>query len=190
MKKPQEKERVTTSDTQEEPEQEPVTPDHEEPLDEQADAPEGEADDLAEVCDGAAAVAEETEDDGDALPAEAYPSLEEYKEKWARGLAQHSKPVPGEFCRENLVPEPIPQLFQDCPWVPFDQLKSDDAMARLSRCRPISGFTPAHHEDSVIRYAHNTGETNFRRRAPMQLAATLGFFLNSRGGSFSGSPQM
>ena len=64
-------------------------------------------------------------------------------------------------------------------------------MARLSRCRPISGFRPAHTEYSVcggvVRYARNTGETNFRRRAPLQLASTLGFILNRKSGKFLGS---
>ena len=75
---------------------------------------------------------------------------------------------------------------EDCPHIPFHQLKSDDAMARLSRCRPISGIKPAHVEDGVVRYAHNTGEVNFRRRAPLQLASTLGFILNKRSGKFLG----
>ena len=92
----------------------------------------------------------------------------------------------GDLNRVILVPMPVPQLWQDVPYVPFDLLQSDDAMARLSRCRPISGFTPAHYEDKVVRYAHNTGEINFRRRAPLQLAATLGFILNSRSGKFLG----
>ena len=164
MRRPQERERVQTDTqepSQEEPEHEPESP-------EQVPAPD---------------VPEEEEE---ALPAETFPCLEEYQAKWARGLTQHSKAVPGEFGRDNLVPNPIHELWQDCPYVPFDKLKSDDAMARLSRTRPISGFTPAHVEDGVVRYAHNTGETNFRRRAPLQLAATLGFILNSRSGKFLG----
>ena len=157
MRAPQEKENVQTG-TQAEPELEPASP--EEP---EADMQEA----LGDMTD-------ESVDGDDTLPAETYPTLEQYKALWARRLAEHSKVVPGEFSRDNLVPEPVLQLWQDCPYVPFDKLKSDDAMARLSRCRPISGFTPAHVEDGVIRYAHNTGETNFRRRAPLQLAATLG----------------
>ena len=157
MRAPQEKEKVQT-DTQAEPELEPASP--EEP---EADMQEA----LGDMTD-------ESVEGDDTLPAEIYPTLEQYKALWARRLAEHSKVVPGEFSRDNLVPEPVHQLWQDCPYVPFDKLKSDDAMARLSRCRPISGFTPAHVEDGVIRYAHNTGETNFRRRAPLQLAATLG----------------
>ena len=77
-------------------------------------------------------------------------------------------------------------LWNDCQYVPFDKLKTDDAMARLSRCRPSSGFTPAHAEDRIIRDAHNMGETNFRRRAPLQLATTIGFVLRSRSGKCLG----
>ena len=168
LRPPLEKEKVQ-SDTQEEPEVEPASPEN----DEQEPALEG-------------VVPGEAVEDDDTLPPVGYPTLEQYQEIWARKLAEHSRPVPGELGRDNLVPEPIHQLWQDCPYVPFDRLKSDDAMARLSRCRPISGFTPAHHEDGVVRYAHNTGETHFRRRAPMQLAATLGFILNSRSGKFLG----
>ena len=42
--------------------------------------------------------------------------------------------------------------------MPFDRLKSDDALSRLSRCRPLSGFRPSHTEDGTVRFAHNTGE--------------------------------
>jgi hypothetical protein len=40
--------------------------------------------------------------------------------------------------------------------------------------------------DNVVRYAHNTGEINFRKRHPLQLASTLGFILNKRAGHFPG----
>ena len=120
------------------------------------------------------------------LPDIVYPSLQEYQAKWKKLLAQHSKANPGPFCYSNLVPEPISQLWQDCPYVPFDKLVSNDAVSRLSRCRPINGFTPAHVADNVVRYAHNTGEVNFRKRHPLQLASTLGFILNKRKGYFPG----
>ena len=87
---------------------------------------------------------------------------------------------------ENLVPELLPALFQDCPWVPFDALKSDEAQGRLSRCRPISGLQTARIEDGINHYSHNVGEVNFRRRAPLQLASTMGFVLNNRNGKFLG----
>jgi hypothetical protein len=35
-------------------------------------------------------------------------TLEEYKSGWDEKLASHSKGVAGEFCRDNLVPKPIP----------------------------------------------------------------------------------
>ena len=41
-----------------------------------------------------------------------FPSLEEYTSKWDRLLAQHSKPNPGPFSRDNLIPEPIHRLWQ------------------------------------------------------------------------------
>ena len=72
------------------------------------------------------------------------------------------------------------------PTAPFDKLRSNDAVSRLSRCRPLNGFTPAHVVDGHVRYAHNTGEVNFRRRHPLQLASTLGFILNKRAGYFPG----
>ena len=65
-------------------------------------------------------------------------------------------------------------------------LRSDEAQARLSRCRPISGLQTARIEDGINHYAHNVGEVNFRRRAPLQLASTLGFVLNNRSGKFLG----
>ena len=107
-------------------------------------------------------------------PAAPRPSLDEYKEKWERLLALHSRCVPGPFSHDNLVPWPDNRLWQDCPHVPFDKLRSEEAQARLSVCRPISGIVAANVIGGVPTYAHNTGEVNFRRRAPLQLAATLG----------------
>ena len=119
-------------------------------------------------------------------PPEERPTVEQYQERWDREMARHARAVPGDFCRDNLVPKPIPQLFQDCPHVPFDKLKSNEAQARLSVCRPHSGLEPASCADGVPRYAHNTGDVNFRRRAPRQVASTMGFVLNQRSGKFMG----
>ncbi len=118
------------------------------------------------------------------LPERVWPTLEEYKRRWADGLAYHSRPVAGEFSKSNLIPEPIPQLWQDVPYVPFDRLKTEDAVARLSRCRPISGFRESHCDATGTHYAHCYGEVNFRRRQPLQLASTLGFILSKRSGKF------
>ena len=92
------------------------------------------------------------------LPQVSRPSLEEYKEKWALLLAQHSKPVEGKYSIGNLVPTPIHQLWQDCPYVPFDELKSEEAQSRLSVCQPISGLTETTRAGGVEQYAHNCGE--------------------------------
>ena len=102
------------------------------------------------------------------LPQVSRPSLEEYKEKWARLLAQHSKPVEGGYSIENLVPTPIHQLWQDCPYVPFDALKSEQAQSRLSVCQPISGLTETTRAGGVERYAHNSGEVPRIRYKPAQ----------------------
>ena len=177
---------VASQCTQEEPEREPDKAESEQP-----------GLDLPDIMDDADEVEEEEAgeqqhypvDEID-LPDTTYPTLEEYKAKWDGLLAAHSKPVPGIFSHANLVPEPLPALWQDCPHVPFDKLQSNDAVSRLSRCRPINGFTPAHSHDGHVTYAHNTGEVNFWRRHPLQLASTLGFILNKRAGHFPGlSPE-
>ena len=121
------------------------------------------------------------------IPQEQRPTLEEYQAKWARLLAQHSKSAGGEFSAiDNLVPTPIHELWQDCPYVPFDQLKSEESQARLSVCKPISGLEEANSVGGVPRYAHNSGEVFFRRRSPLQLASTLGFVLDKQSGKFLG----
>ena len=58
------------------------------------------------------------------------PSVEEYQKRWDSLKAWHARCVPGEFCRDNLVPTPEPQLWQDCPYVPFEELKSSEAQSR------------------------------------------------------------
>ena len=110
------------------------------------------------------------------------PSLADYEAKWAHEEARHARAVPGPFSRDNLVPTPVPVLWQDCPFVPFGDLKSDEAQARLAVVRPISGLEPASVADGVPRYAHNTGDVNFRRRALLQLASTFGFVVGRNGG--------
>ena len=92
------------------------------------------------------------------LPQERRPSVEQYRDKWARLLAAHSKPVEGKFSLRNLVPTPIYELWQDCPHVPFGELKSEEAQARLSVCQPISGLQESTRVGGVERYAHNAGE--------------------------------
>ena len=117
-----------------------------------------------------------------ALIPEVRPTLEQYMEKWARLLAQHNKKVPGEFSNNNLVPKPIDALWQacgyvflcsgkiiarcrmarmfceDCPHVPFAELKSEEAQARLSVCKPISGLQETTRVGGIERYAHQAGD--------------------------------
>ena len=70
------------------------------------------------------------------VPEQTYPSLDEYRLQWGRDLEKHSKPVPGEFGSDNLIPTPQPEFWQDAPHVPFDQLRSKEAQARLALCWP------------------------------------------------------
>lgn len=121
-----------------------------------------------------------------AIPREPRPTLEQYKVKWANILALHSKAVEGGFSLDNLVPVPIHELWQDCPYVPFDKLKSEEAQARLSVCKPISGLQETTRENGVERYAHNAGGVFFQKRSPLQLASTLGFVLDRQSGNFLG----
>ena len=163
------------------------------------DVGEVDADDLQELPEGTENGTEPEEDDDHdeeqreeprepTPPEEKRLSLTEYKEKWDRLFQNYARPVRGSFADSNLVPKPVPQLFQNCPWVPFDVLTADDASdeahARLSRCFPLSGLQRSSMADGIERYAHCQGEVNFRRRAPMQVAATLGFVLGQRSGSF------
>ena len=114
------------------------------------------------------------------------PPLEALREKWERGKAWHARAVAGEFSSSNLIPTPEPQLWQDCPYVPFDKLKSTVAQSRLSVCRPFSGLEQASCAGGVPRYAHNTGGVMFRRWAPLQIANTMGLILNKKSGKTSG----
>ena len=98
------------------------------------------------------------------MPHEPRPSLEQYRKKWARLLAQHSKSVEGDFSNQNLVPLPIHVLWQDCPYVAFSALQSDEAQARLSVCKPISGLQESCRVGGVERYAHNIGDVSGSNR--------------------------
>jgi len=111
-----------------------------------------------------------------------YPTLDEYERKWTNELAKHTKENKGEFERDNLVPTPIATLFQDCPNVAFDELKSSESQSRLSVCRPFSAFEHSTFQDGVPRYSSITGEVNFRRRATRTLASMMGFILNKHDG--------
>ena len=111
MRRPADKELVETPDAPEELAAETQPED----VDASPELPllgddDGQDEDSAEEVDDPLA-AEEMPDPVDTK----WPSLEEYQAKWASHLEQHSKPNSGGFSRTNLVPEPIPQLWQDCP---------------------------------------------------------------------------
>ena len=106
-----------TNETQEEPEREP-----EETLDVEPPEPEIGETQAAEVVELSEPEDDDVEEDADKEeedqapePDEKWPTLEQYRGKWEGRLAQHSRVVPGDFSRENLVPEPIPQLWRTAP---------------------------------------------------------------------------
>ena len=118
------------------------------------------------------------------------PSVDEYQKRRDSLKAWHARAVPGLFCRNNLVPTPLPPLWQDCPYIPFEKLQSTEAISRLSVCRPHSGLEPASCAGGVPRYAHNTGGVIFRRWASHQIASTLGLVLNKTLGKMAGLTQL
>ena len=61
----------------------------------------------------------------------AMPSLEDYQRKWAEKLQLHSRERRAKYSRLNLVPKPVPQLWNDCPYVPFENLISEEATVRV-----------------------------------------------------------
>eukprot|EP00973_Karenia_brevis_P043025 5957235-Karenia_brevis.AAC.1 len=80
-------------------------------------------DELAKLADAAtteygdpAASSAEAEELQAASLLEPFPSLEEYRAKWATEREKHTRSVPGAYCHENLVPEPDPNFMQDVPW--------------------------------------------------------------------------
>ena len=138
----------------------------------------------------------------EAVASTKWPSLGEYKAKWARLWERHNQSNPGAFGFDNLVPVPNWRLFQDNPglrsttrghvlqisgregirdatehagtgkggspnrgpWVPFGKLQTQEAQARLSMCRPVSGMQSSENAlvEGVERYAHNVGEVFFQ----------------------------
>ena len=64
------------------------------------------------------------------------PSVQEYQAMWDSRKAWHARAVRGPFSRDNLVPCPEPQLWQDCPYVPFDELKKHRGAVTLISVPP------------------------------------------------------
>ena len=68
--------------------------------------------------------------------------------------------------------------------MPFEDLVSAEAQARLSVCCSHSSLEEASCSTGAPRYSHITGDVCYRRRAPLQLSSMLGFLLNERSGRF------
>ena len=84
----------------------------------------------------------------------AMPSLETYQRNWAEKLQLHSRERRAKYSRLNLVPKPVPQLWNDCPHIPFESLKSEEAQWRLSVCRATGAFQNNTFDAGIPKYAH------------------------------------
>ena len=82
-----------------------------------------------------------------------WPSLEEYQAKWASHLEQHSRPNSGGFSRNNLVPEPIPQLWQDCPTADCRKVATRGITGRRACARSERGGSLSFQQARAFRYA-------------------------------------
>ena len=157
---------------------------------EAADSDVGEGDGDEEKGDDFHAVAFGAEEEPSAVLPEqeaiVRPTVEEYERIWAEKLALHSRSNEAPFSADNLCPKPIPQLWNNAPHVPFDKLKSPAAQQRLALCRPISGIEESTIVGGLEKYAHSSGDVSFCKRAPWQIASTMGFVLNKSTGSFMG----
>ena len=110
-----------------------------------------------------------------------FPTLEEYRSKWQEQKQFHMRSQSDVFSRMNLVPEPLAEYWQNVPHVPFHELRSKEALARLSLCRPVDEISEAGVSGGTAKYAHNVGGVSFRRRGPWQIAETHGFIVNREG---------
>ena len=85
-------------------------------------------------------------------PSVDWPTVAEYQTRWDTLLEHHRRGNEDVFSAENLVPQPVSQLWQDCPYVPFDKLTSQAAQERLGLCRPLSGLQESGNINGVERY--------------------------------------
>ncbi len=118
-------------------------------------------DENQEVHEDAAQEADEQEERED-LPDKVYPTLEEYQRKWSEGLARHSRPNPGDFNRSNLVPDPIPQLWQDALGLVRRCACLCACLLRIWLHRPLEGRTTkcGRKKQNCVRRSHTCLSTS------------------------------
>lgn len=114
------------------------------------------------------------------------PSLTDMRAHLACSKAWHARAPTGDLSSANLVPFPEHQLWQECPYVPFDKLRSTVAQSRLFVCRPLSGLEQDSCAGGAPRYAHNTGGVKLRRWEPLRMANTMVLILNKHSGKATG----
>ena len=78
------------------------------------------------------------------------------------------------------MPEPVDTYWQHAPHIPFDAVRADSSLARMSLCKLEHGLKDATFEQGRHKYKESHGEVNFWRRNPHQIASTLAFMVDGR----------
>ena len=106
------------------------------------------------------------------IPKVVFPTLDQYKAKWASLLEYHARGNDDAYSAENLVPTPQHVLFQDCPHVPFSELnrrrrKLDSAwlVQFLVYMKPATMGVSPDTPTKPVRYSF-AGELPYKWQAP------------------------
>jgi hypothetical protein len=112
-----------------------------------------------------------------------FPQNPEYVERWDRLRARHSRAPGGRFGDDNLVPVPQPELWQDAPEAPLEQLRSHQGQGQLAVGRLYSSMEQSGVKAGQAKYAHAAGELHFAKRNPRAIASTLAFMVGKNDGA-------
>ena len=81
---------------------------------------------------------------------------------WTTATKKAARPNPKRGCwKDNLVPKPVPELWQDTPEAPFEELQSEGAKGHLACCNLRSSMQKGQDERGRAAYACSAGETSF-----------------------------
>ena len=93
-------------------------------------------------------------------------------------LQEHAHVCGGRYTHLNLVPKPDVRRWQHAPHVPFNDLKTGAATARLATCKLQSCMKEGGFQQGRNTYSCTRGETIFWRRNIDQIAGTLAFMMD------------
>ena len=113
--------------------------------------------------------------------------MKEYQKMWRLERKRHLNGPGGNFDVTNLVPQPVEQLMQDVPWVPFHRLLSIEAQTRLSIVKPMGVVQEAGRVHGVPTFLMKSGHVGrCVRHGNRDIEATFAFMLNKSDGQFAG----